>query len=163
MELFNETTPLFWALTILISATVFTVVWSLDALTHKELAHVDITDRELQIHRNILTASFLMELSLVGMFWYPTAMLPFLIATGLTRFSQEFIDEMHYHADRCTPYESSLHLIMWITVWIKAGAMFLWGFFTQYEGIQELPIALYVWGISILGVMSWVSWKEWHR
>ncbi len=163
MELFKETTPQFWALTLLISATVFTVAWSLDALTHKKLAHVDITDRELHTHRNILTASLVMELSLVGMYWAPLAMLPILIGASITRFSQEFIDELHYHADRCTPYESQLHLVMWISVWTKAAAMFIWGFFTQYEGIESLPIAFYIWGGAVLCVMGYISLKEWQR
>lgn len=163
MELFEETTPFFWALTILIAASVFTVSWTLDALTHKELAHVDITDRELQTHRNILAASMVMEISLVGMYWFPLAMLPILIGSGITRFSQEFIDELHYHADRCTPYESRLHLVMWISVWTKAAAMFIWGFFTKFEGLHELPVILYVWGGLLLVVMGYISMKEWNR
>lgn len=135
----------------------------MDALTHKELAHVDITDRELHTHRNILAASFIMEVSLVGMYWFPLAMLPVFIGSAITRFSQEFIDELHYHADRCTPYEARLHLIMWIAVWTKASAMFIWGFFTKFEGFNDLPIVLYVWGIAILGVMGFISLKEWNR
>ena len=163
MEIFKETTPLFWALMILVPATIFTIVWTLDALTHKKLAHVDITDRELHTHRNILAASLVMEMSLVGMYWFPLAMLPIFIGSGITRFSQEFIDELHYHADRCTPYEARLHLIMWISVWTKAAAMFIWGFFTRFEGITELPVFLYIWGGIVLAIMGYISMKEWQR
>lgn len=163
MELFKETTPVFWAVLVLISATVFAIAWTMDALTHKELAHVDITDRELHTHRNILVASMVMELTLVGMYWYPMLLLPVLIGAAITRFSQEFIDELRYHTDRCTPYESRLHLVMWISVWTKAAAMFMWGFFAQYEGIDQLPVILYVWGIAVLGVMGYISMKEWGR
>lgn len=163
MELFNNTTPLFWALLILISATVFTVAWTMDALTHKDLAHVDITDRELHTHRNILVASMVMELALIGMYWYPVLLLPVLIGAGITRFSQEFIDELRYHTDRCTPFESRLHLVMWVSVWTKAAAMFFWGFFTQYEGVTELPVVVYIWAIIIITTMGYISLKEWQR
>ena len=163
MELFKETTPQFWAIAILLSATIFTIAWSFDALTHKKLAHIDITDRELHTHRNILVASMIMELSLVGMYWFPLAMLPLFIGSGITRFSQEFIDELHYHADRCTPYESFLHLIMWIAVWTKASAMFIWGFFTKFQGIEDLHPGFYVWGGIVFLVMGYISQKEWCR
>jgi len=163
MELFNNTTPLFWAVLILVSATVFTIAWMMDALTHKELAHVDITDRELHTHRNILVASMAMEVALVAMYWYPVLMLPVLIGAGITRFSQEFIDELRYHTDRCTPYESRLHLVMWVSVWAKAAAMFMWGFFTQYEGVTELPVFVYVWAGLIMTIMAYISLKEWQR
>lgn len=163
MELFDGTTPLFWALTILGSATVFTAFWMLDAFTHARLVKVDITDKELQVHRNILTASFLMELSLVGMYWYPKAMLPFFIAFFITRTTHEFIDELHFHTDRCTVYESRLHLGMWLSVLTKSAAMFCWGFFGQYEGIWELPLILHIWGVMLILVMGWISFQEYRR
>jgi hypothetical protein len=163
MEILSNTTPTLWALMILGSATLFTVAWSWDAITHKKLAELDITDQEFQTHRNILVASMIMELSLVGMFWNPIIMLPIFIASFLTRLVHEFMDELKFHADRCTPHESRLHLVMWISVLTKAGAMFLWGFFTSYEGIESLPFALYAWGILILIVMAYVSYVEWRR
>lgn len=148
---------------ILSAATLFTIFWSLDAVTHKKLVQVDITDQELQTHRNILTASLLMELSLVLMFWYPLIMLPFFIAFFITRLVHEFIDELKYHSDRCTPYESRLHLGMWTTVLLKTGLMFMWGFFGQFDGILELNVIFYVWGILVFGVMGYVSLVEWKR
>lgn len=163
VELIKETGPIFWAIIILGSATVFTVLWSLDAITHKKLAQIDITDKELQTHRNILTASFLMEVSLVLMFWFQALMLPFFIAFFITRLVHEFIDELKYHADRCTPYESQLHLGMWMSVLIKTFAMFIWGFFTGFDGVLDLPVIFIVWAGLILCVMSYVSWVEWRR
>ena len=163
MEILSNTTPIFWAILILGSATLFTLAWSLDARTHKKLAEHDITDQEFQTHRNILTASLLMELSLVGMYWFPLYMLPIFIASFLTRLVHEFIDELKYHSDRCTPHESRLHLIMWISVLTKAAAMFIWGFFASYEGIESLPIALYIWGVILLSVLAYVSLVEWRR
>lgn len=162
-ELFLNTSPELWATIILGSATVFTILWSLDAVTHKKLAQIDITDNELQTHRNILTASFLMEVSLVLMFWFQAIMLPFFIAFFITRLVHEFIDELKYHADRCTPYESQLHLGMWMSVLIKTATMFMWGYFAAFEGVLELNLGYAIWAGLILLVMSYVSWVEWWR
>lgn len=163
MGIIEQTTPIFWATTILAAATLFTIFWSLDAITHKELVKVDITDQELQTHRNILLASLFMELSLVLMFWFHKAMLPFFIAFAVTRTVHEFIDELKFHASRCTPYESRLHLGMWMSVITKTVAMFIWGYYTAFEGILELPIFFYIWAVLVFGVMSYVSFVEWRR
>jgi hypothetical protein len=155
--------PVFWAIAILSSASCFTFFWLLDARTHKALVKIDITDKELQTHRNILVTSLLMEASLVGMFWYQIELLPFFIAFFITRTAQEFIDELHFHTDRCTVYESRLHLGMWISVLSKTVLMFMWGFFTGYEGVLELHPALYVWAAIVFGAMSVISYFEWRR
>jgi hypothetical protein len=162
-SLISDVTPMQWALMTLSAGTVFTIFWILDALTHKELVKVDITDRELQTHRNILAASMLMELSLVLMYWSPWLMLPLFIAFFITRLVHEFIDELHFHTDRCSKYESTLHLGMWISVLSKTGAMFMWGFFTQFDGVLELPMYMYVWGGIIFLTMGYVSFVEYRR
>jgi hypothetical protein len=163
MGIIEQTTPVFWAATILGAATVFTIFWSLDAMTHKDLVHEDISKQELQTHRNILASSVLMELSLVLMFWFQKAMLPFFIAFAVTRTVHEFIDELKYHADRCTPYENYLHLFMWISVITKTSAMFIWGYFAGFEGVLDLPIIFYIWALIVFGVMGYVSLVEWRR
>ncbi len=159
----QEVSPVFWAVSILIAATGFTALWLLDAVTHKALVKVDITDKELQTHRNILVTSMLMEASLVAMFWWQWQALPFFIAFFITRTAQEFIDELHFHTERCSVYESRLHLGMWITVLSKTCLMFMWGFFSGYEGILELPIVIYIWAVIVFGTMSVVSYFEWKR
>jgi hypothetical protein len=68
MEYFTTISSEFWISCILGSASIFTILWGLDALTHKKLVEVDLTDKELQTHRQILVASFLMEISLVASF-----------------------------------------------------------------------------------------------
>ncbi len=163
MESINNISSFSWGVIILSSATVFVVVWLLDAMTHAQIAVEDLTDKELQVHRNILAASLVMEASLLGMYWYPMLMLPLFIAAFLTRLVQEFIDELHFHTERCTPYESILHQVMWISVLTKTAAMFLWGFFTGFEGLLDLPWYLFLWGGAILIVMSIISWFEWRR
>lgn len=163
MDLIHETSPLYWATLILISATGFTVLWLFDALTHKELVEIDITDKELQTHRNILVVSLLMEMSLVSMYWWNMEALPLFITFFIVRTVHEFIDELHFHTDRCSVYESRLHLGMWIFVIAKTLGMFMWGFFTQYKGIEDLPLAYYLWGGIVLSVMSLVSLSEWRR
>jgi hypothetical protein len=163
MQQLNAVEPMDWALIILISSTVFTVLWSLDALTHKKIAHIDLTDKELQTHRNILLASVLMEASLVGMFWLPGLMLPLFVAFFITRTAHEFIDELHYHTGRCTPYETYLHLGMWVTVLTKTFAMFIWGFFYQFKGIEDLSWTLYCWAAIVFLSMNLISYFEWKR
>ena len=160
---FSDIEPITWAIVALGSATIFSVFWILDAQTHKELVKIDITDKELQTHRNILTASFGMEISLVLMFWSPWIMLPLFIACLITRLVHEFIDELHFHTDRCTPYESTLHLGMWISVFTKTSAMFIWGFFSQYGGLLEMPWYIFVWGALVFGAMGITSYFEWKR
>lgn len=148
---------------ILISASIFTVVWSLDSLTHKKILKIDITDRELQTHRNILVASLLMEISLVLIYWDKYIALPFFITFLLIRLVHEFIDELKFHVERCTPYENYLHLIMWSTVYIKTFLLFTWGFFYDYNGIELLPLGFYIWAGLLLFVMGFVSLVEWQR
>jgi len=163
MNHLTDISPLVWATIILVAATLFVVTWSLDAVTHKKLAHIDITDKELQTHRTILVASFLMEFSLVAMFWFPLEALPFFIAFVVTRTVHEFIDELKYHSDRCTPYESRLHLVMWFSIIVKTSTLFIWGFFLSYEGVLNLPVIFYVWTFVLLTAMAYVSWVEWRR
>jgi hypothetical protein len=147
----------------LVSATIFTVLWFLDALTHAKLVHVNITDKELQTHRSIMLTSILMELSLVLMYWFKLEALPLFIAFFITRTAHEFIDELHYHANRCSSYESYLHLGMWVSVLTKTFFMFIWGFFYQYQGILELNISYIIWGGALVMAMSAISFIEWKR
>jgi hypothetical protein len=155
--------PVFFATAILGAATVFTFIWFLDSITHARLVKIDITDKELQTHRNILIASFLMEGSLVLFYWFQIEVLPLFLALFITRTVHEFIDELHWHTDRCSPYESTLHLGMWISVLTKTFLMFTWGFFTGYKGLLDLNPLFYVWGVIVFGCMSWISYNEWKR
>lgn len=163
MTSISDISPQYWATAILLSATVFSIAWFLDALTHKELVEIDITDKELQTHRNILATSFLMEFTLVLMYWFDLEVLPFFLAFFFTRTAHEFIDELHYHTDRCTSYESTLHLVMWVTVLSKTAGMFMWGFFSHYAGIWNLPFLYYVWAVIVFGSMGLISMSEWGR
>lgn len=163
MSIIEKIEPLHFALLILLSGTAFTLFWLLDSITHGKLVKVDITDKELQTHRNILLTSVLMEISLVLMYWYPLFMLPIFAASFLTRTVHEFIDELHWHADRCTPYESMLHLVMWISILTNTGAMFIWGFFTQFKGLENLNPFLYIWAFVIGIAVFFIGLKEWKR
>ncbi|MCE9539562.1 MAG: hypothetical protein K8R85_10125 [Bacteroidetes bacterium] len=163
MDFIENINPVFFATAILCSATIFTIVWFLDSVTHGKLVKIDITDKELQTHRIILATSVLMELSLVLMFWFNFEMLPFFVAFFITRTVHEFIDELHWHTDRCSQYESFLHLGMWISVLSKTFLMFMWGFFTQYKGLTELNIGFYIWGVIVVGLMGLIGLVEWKR
>ncbi len=159
----NNFQPIEFAIVILFSATLFSLLWGFDALTHKKLVKIDITDRELQTHRNILLVSVLMEISLVFMFWNPWVSLPFFIALFITRLSHEFIDELHYHTDRCKPHENYLHIGMWVSVLTKTFGLFIWGFLFQYKGVLDLPTYIYLWGFIVLISMSIIGFFEWKR
>src|SRR5688572_13199965 len=90
-------TPEYFAWAILGSATVFTLTWFLDALTHSRLGETDITARELHTHRVLILTSGLMELSLLLMYWFDYEVLPVFLAAIITRTAHEFIDELHWH------------------------------------------------------------------
>ena len=162
MQSFDSILNSYFGYGILITGTLFTLFWMLDYITHKAIYETDITDKELQTHRNILLASVLMEASLVTMYWFPWQSLPFFIAFFLTRSAHEFIDEIKYHAGRCTPYESMLHLGMWVSVLSQTVLIFLWGFFKQYDGIWEMGTGWFVWGIALFLIMSFIGIREWQ-
>jgi hypothetical protein len=163
MEYFTTISSEFWIITVLGSASIFTILWGLDALTHKKLVEVDLTDKELQTHRHILIASFFMEISLVLTYWFGFAMLPFFIAFFIVRTVHEFIDELHFHVKRCSAYESYLHLGMWMSVLVKTSALFMWGFLLGYDGFLNLHFLFYVWLAILLLAMAFISYKEWYR
>ena len=128
----TQINPSYFACAILISATIFVIAWSLDAITHSRLVKVDISDKELQTHRILILSSGLMELCLVLMYWFDIEILPIFIAAVVTRTAHEFIDELRYHTDRCSFYETILHLTMWISVISKTSFLFIWGFFFAF-------------------------------
>lgn len=163
MGIIESNNPVFFATSILITASIFTVVWYFDSLTHAKMVKVDLTDKELQTHRNILFVSLLMEGSLGLMYWFDYEVLALFIALFITRTVHEFIDELHFHTERCSPYESMLHIGMWVTVLTKTSLMFMWGFFHHYNGIWELHPGYFVWGFLVLTGMSWISHNEWKR
>jgi hypothetical protein len=163
MEQINSVSPIFWASSILITGALFAIFWTLDALQHKELVHIDITENELKTHRIILLTSMLMELSLIAMFWFPIEALPFFIALLFTRTAHEFMDELKYHMDRCSMYETMLHLAMWISVLANTVLMFMWGFFTQYIGLCDLHPSFLVCAFTIFIVIMRIGYKEWKR
>lgn len=158
-----EITPVNWARIVLVSAILFSFFWGLDALTHKRIAEKEITDKELNVHRIILLCSLLMEISLVGVYWFGWIMLPLFIATFITRTAHEFIDELKFHVGRCTQKESYLHLGMWTTVLVKTSALFIWGFIYNYNGIMNLPFYYYLIAVLVLITMSIISYFEWQR
>lgn len=163
MNYIEKIIPEHFALVILCSASIFTFFWFLDSITHGKLVKIEITDKELQTHRTILLTSCLMELSLVLMFWWPIEMLPFFIAFFITRTAHEFIDELHWHTDRCSAYESFLHLGMWLSMLTNTFAMFMWGFFKQFNGIEKMNPVYFVWAGILFICLSWVGFKEWKR
>ncbi len=163
MNHIENISPDFFALAILITGTLFTVTWFLDAITHSKVGEFDVTNRELHTHRVLIVTSMLMEFSLVLLYWYSYEVLPLFIAALVTRTAHEFIDEVKFHTKRCSFYETILHLIMWIMVLTKTGFMFIWGFYCNYAGLNRLHPALYVWGIAIVICMGFISLKEWNQ
>ncbi|MFY0688762.1 MAG: hypothetical protein JXQ90_16430 [Cyclobacteriaceae bacterium] len=163
MNSIEETSPMYFAVAALISGTIFCVLWLLDSIIHGKIVDDEITGSELQTHRNILAASLLMEIALVAMYWFPIEALPFFIAFFLTRTAHEFIDELHWHANRCSQYESMLHLGMWVSILSQTAILFMWGFFSSYNGILALPVYMYVWGAILFLIMSYTSIIEWNR
>lgn len=163
MNIADQIQPDHYALFVLITGTLFALFWFLDSVVHGKLAHKEITEKELQTHRNILLASVLMEASLLLFYWWPMIALPLFIALFITRTAHEFIDELHWHTDRCTPYESMLHLGMWISVLSNTAALFTWGFFTRYKGLEELHPVYFIWAGLTAIALFFIGLREWKR
>jgi hypothetical protein len=153
--------PSVLSLLILACTTIFVIAWSLDALTHAKIAKHDILDAELYTHRILILSSGLLQGCLLLFYWFDYEVLPFFVAILLTRTVHEIIDEVKYHQARCTFRETLLHFVMWLSILSQIGFLFYWGFFYHYEGLGELPVAYFAWGIVLVGLMAWISWKEW--
>jgi hypothetical protein len=104
-----------------------------------------------------------MEGTLVLMYWADILILPLFLAFFLTRTVHEFIDELHWHTDRCSSYESFLHLGMWISILTNTFAMFTWGFFTHYKGLDELNSIYIIWAFVVGISIFFIGLKEWKR
>lgn len=149
------------SLLILIVSTIFVVVWALDAYTHAGIAHHDISDPELKTHRILILSSGLLQFTLLLFYWFDVEVLPFFIALFFTRTVHEVIDEVRYHQERCTFYETILHFVMWISIISQVGFLFYWGYFFHYKGLESLPLFHVVWGLVLVALMGLISTKEW--
>jgi hypothetical protein len=163
IQAISSVDPLHFALLTLGSATLFTILFFFDSITHVAILKEDITDKELQTHRLILLTSIAMEGSLILFYWSPWLALPIFLACFITRTAHEFIDELHYHVGRCKPREHFIHLGMWVFVLIKTLTLFIWGFFTQYKGVLDLPWYIYAWTVLVFAGMLYVSKSEWGQ
>jgi hypothetical protein len=149
------------SLLILIVSTIFVGAWALDAYTHAGIAHHDISDPELKTHRILILSSGLMQFALMLFYWFDVEVLPFFIALFFTRTVHEVIDEVRYHQERCTFYETILHFVMWISIISQVGFLFYWGYFFHYKGLETLPLFHIVWGLVLVALMGLISTKEW--
>ena len=159
----NSINPNVFPIIILSMSFIFAIAWFFDSRFHGKIYQTDITDKELQTHRMILIPSILMEITLLLMYWVPFVMLPFFLAFYLVRTVQEFIDELHFHTDRCSFFESILHLIMWCTVHTKTFAFFIWAFFLRFKGIEELHNLYFIIFIILTAAMGIIGSVEWNR
>ena len=73
----------------------------------------------------------------------------------------EVIDEVRYHQERCTFFETVLHFVMWVSILSQIGFLFYWGFFFHYQGLATLPILYVVWGLLLVALMGLIGLKEW--
>ena len=159
----NSTEPVIFPIIILSMSFIFAVAWFFDSRFHGKIYEADITDKELQTHRLILIPSVLMEVTLLLMYWAPFAMLPFFLAFYLVRTVQEFIDELHFHTDRCTFFESILHLIMWVTVHTKTFAFFFFFFILRFKGLEDLSYIYFAIFLVLTAAMGLIGLVEWNR
>jgi hypothetical protein len=53
--------------------------------------------------------------------------------------------------------------VMWISVLTKTAAMFIWGFFTSFDGVLNLPWYIFLWAGLVFVTMSVISFFEWRR
>ncbi|MEN9743371.1 MAG: hypothetical protein RLZZ65_1176 [Bacteroidota bacterium] len=156
-----QVAPEVLSLLILIVSTIFVGAWALDAHTHAGIAHQDISDPELKTHRILILSSGLMQFTLLLFYWFDVEVLPFFIALIFTRTIHEVIDEVRYHQERCTFYETILHFVMWISIISQVGFLFYWGFFFHYKGLETLPVYHIVWAFVLVVLMALIGAKEW--
>jgi hypothetical protein len=123
----------------------------------------DISEAELRTHRIMILVSSLMQLSLVLMFWFGKPMIVFFIPMLFTRTAHEFIDELKFHVDRCSNKETFIHLGMWLSIQINTACMFIWGYFSSFEGVLELHPVLIGWAVLLFAVLTYTGVIEWNR
>ncbi len=156
-----KTDPQILALLILICSSVFVVAWGYDAYTHAGIAKQDISDPELKTHRILILSSGMLQFTLLLFYWFDIEVLPIFLALLLTRTIHEVIDEVRYHQERCSFFETVLHFIMWISILSQIGFLFYWGFFFHYQGLATLPSLYFVWGLLLVVLMGLIGLKEW--
>lgn len=156
-----KTDPQILALLILISSSVFVVAWTFDAYTHAGIARQDISDPELKTHRILILSSGMLQFTLLLFYWFDVEVLPIFLALLLTRTIHEVIDEVRYHQERCTFFETVLHFVMWVSILSQIGFLFYWGFFFHYQGLATLPLLYVVWGLLLVVLMGLIGLKEW--
>lgn len=163
MDTLSEISLVNYPLIILVSGIIFTIAWSYDVRLHKTYVIKNRDDLEMRTHRLILMASIVMMISLVLMYWFRMAMLPLFIASYFTRTAQELIDENHFHTNRCTFLESTIHLIMWIAIHTQTIALFIWGFYLKFNNFNQLH-PLYYFGFAVIVISQVVnSHIEWNQ
>ena len=153
--------PQILALLILICSSVFVVAWTFDAYTHAGIARRDISDQELKTHRILILSSGMLQFTLLLFYWFDYEVLPFFFAILLTRTVHEIIDEVKYHQERCTFFETVLHFVMWVSILSQIGFLFYWGFFFHYQGLATLHLLYVVWGLLLVVLMGLIGLKEW--
>ncbi|MEN9967952.1 MAG: hypothetical protein RIR94_121 [Bacteroidota bacterium] len=156
-----KTDPQILALLILICSSVFVVAWRFDAYTHAGIARHDISDPELKTHRILILSSGMLQFTLLLFYWFDIEVLPIFLALLLTRTIHEVIDEVRYHQERCTFFETVLHFVMWVSILSQIGFLFYWGFFFHYQGLATLPSLYFVWGLLLVVLMGLIGLKEW--
>jgi hypothetical protein len=103
----------------------------------------------------------MLQFTLLLFYWFDYEVLPFFIAILLTRTVHEIIDEVKYHQERCTFFETVLHFVMWVSILSQIGFLFYWGFFFHYQGLATLPLLYVVWGLLLVVLMGLIGLKEW--
>jgi len=156
-----KTDPQILALLILICSSVFVMAWGYDAYTHAGIAKQDISDPELKTHRILILSSGMLQFTLLLFYWFDIEVLPIFLALLLTRTIHEVIDEVRYHQERCSFFETVLHFIMWISILSQIGFLFYWGFFFHYKGLASLPLLYIVWSLLLVSAMGFIGLKEW--
>lgn len=160
MDFILQISPLVWANEILLCGVVFGVFWFWDHKTHMEIWKKDISDGELRTHRMILYSSYGLMVCLILFRWFSIEVLPFFLGFWFTRTVHEFMDELHWHLPRCSEKETLIHLVMWIFIHTGTAVTFIWGYFTQFKGLESLPLFYHIGFISLFLVYSYIGHHE---
>lgn len=130
-----------------VSLVCFTVLCLADHFFHREAAKADPTSGEWLTHVMVFVASTGANLSIGLLFFDRYVALLVFSSFFFIKVVHEMIDECKWHQPRCGRTESFIHLGMLISAQIAPVAFFLFGWFYEFKGLEQMGAG---WWVAVL-------------